>query len=85
MLHAQRCLHSGRFSPGAFTPGCRRSSPQVITPRTDCYDHKQVWQECPDAGIANVYHFYHLANGEQVGRARSNGRGALLWHHDAPD
>ncbi|KAL4418953.1 hypothetical protein ABPG77_001775 [Micractinium sp. CCAP 211/92] len=41
------------------------ASIQVITPRTDCYDHTKAWQECPDAGIANVYHFYHLANAEQ--------------------
>ncbi|KAL4448196.1 hypothetical protein ABPG75_005415 [Micractinium tetrahymenae] len=41
------------------------ASIQVINPRTDCYDHKKVWQECPDTSIGNVYHFYHLANAEQ--------------------
>jgi hypothetical protein len=48
------------------------SNMQVITPTTDCFDHRLDSQVCEDAGVKASYYFYNITNHEEVG--------AGAWH-----
>jgi hypothetical protein len=51
---------------------CTPLPPQVITPTTDCFDHRLDSQVCEDAGVKASYYFYNITNHEEVG--------AGAWH-----
>lgn len=42
-----------------------RSSPQVITPDTDCYDNRMISQSCKSETFID-YYFFNITNAEQV-------------------
>ena len=40
---------------------------QVITSRTDCFDHRLAVQTCEDAGVRSRYYFHNITNVDEVG------------------
>lgn len=39
---------------------------QVITSKTDCFDHRMDHQVCEDSGVKANYYFYNITNVDQV-------------------
>lgn len=66
-LHSASWMRYGQMphtSPRA--PSAAPLPPQVITPRTPCFDYKAPAQACDDAGVSNSYYLFNLTNPAEV-------------------
>ena len=59
--------------------------PQVVNPKTGCYDSTKTYQVCDTTGIYTDYYFYNITNADQARGGSGSGGPWFLWHSTTSD